>query len=121
MIELRWRATNIAGEVHENDGVCMDGETGIGRAFLVERGFRPAEWQWTMYADAPGFFRDPARCQGKADTKEQAKAAVEEAYRHFVAEKPEGRAYYQKASREMRERAALFEGRRGGRAEPIWP
>jgi hypothetical protein len=101
VIELRWRATNIAGEVHENDGTCMDGETGIGRAFLVERGFRPTEWQWSMYADAPGFFRDPSRCQGKADTKEQAKAAVEAAYRDFAAS-PEARAYYQKAAREMR-------------------
>jgi hypothetical protein len=54
-----------------------------------------------MYGDAPGFFRDPSRCQGQADTKEQAKAAVEAAYRDFAAS-PEARAYYQKAAREMR-------------------
>jgi hypothetical protein len=55
------------------------------------------------------------------DTKEEAKAAVEEAYGHFVAAKPDARAYYQKAAREMRERAELFEARRAGQAEPIWP
>jgi hypothetical protein len=118
VIELRWRATRIAGETTENDGTCIDAETGIGRAFLVERGFKPAEWQWSMYADARGFFRDPSRWQGKADTKEEAEAAVEAAYRHF-ATNPEARAYYEKDSREMRERAALFEARRAGRLEPI--
>jgi hypothetical protein len=119
--KLRWRATRIAGEVLENDGLCVDGEAGIGRVRLHEYGFKPPEWPWSMYADAPGVFRDPSRCQGKADTKEEAKAAVEEAYRHFAAAKPEARAYYQKAAREMRERAELFEARRTGRAEPIWP
>jgi hypothetical protein len=83
MIELRWRATRIAGETLENDGVCLDGETGIGRVFLVERGFRPTEWQWSMYADAPGVNRRSFACQGKVDTKEEAKAAVEQAYGHF--------------------------------------
>jgi hypothetical protein len=120
VIELRWRATCIPGETLENDGVCMDGETGIGRAFLVERGFRPTEWQWSMYADAPGVDRGAFTFQGKVDTKEEAKAAVEAAYRDFAAN-PDARAYYQKAAREMRERAELFEARRAGRAEPIWP
>jgi hypothetical protein len=120
-LNLRWRATRIAGEVLENDGVCMDGEAGIGRVRLHEYGFKPPEWHWSMYADAPGVFRDPSRSQGKADTKDEAKAAVEVAYAHFVAATPDARACYQKAAREMRERAELFEARRSGRADPIWP
>jgi hypothetical protein len=105
MVELRWRATRIAGEALENDGICMDGETGIGRVRLHEYGFKPSEWTWSMYADAPGVFRDPSRCQGKANTKEEAKAAVEE-----------GRAYYAKAAREMRERQSC--SRRDGPGAP---
>src|SRR3954464_9909068 len=117
-MELRWRAPRIAGHGLENDRLCMDGEVSIGRVRLHEYGFKPPEWHWSMYADAPGVSRDPSRCQGTADTKEQAKAAVEEAYAHFVAATPEARAYYQKAAREMRERAEMFEARRAGRVEP---
>jgi hypothetical protein len=74
-----------------------------------------------MYADAPGTIPRSFAFHGRVDTKEQAKAAVEEAYARFVAATPDARAYYQRADREMRERAELFEARRAGRAEPIWP
>jgi hypothetical protein len=121
MIELRWRATRIAGEALENDGICMDGEAGIGRVRRHEYGFKPPEWHWSMYADAPGTIPRSFAFHGKVDTKEEAKAAVEEAYAHLVAATPDARAYYQKAAREMRERAELFEARRAGWGETIWP
>jgi hypothetical protein len=121
MIPLRWVATRIAGDVLENDGVCMDGEASIGRVRRHEYGFKQPEWHWSMYADAPGTIPRSFAFHGKVDTKEQAKAAVEEAYARFVAATPDARAYYQKAAREMRERAEMFEARRAGRVEPIEP
>ena len=88
----------------------MDGEASIGRVRRHEYGFKPPEWHWSMYADAPGTIPRSFAFHGKVDTKEKAKAAVEEAYAHFVAATPDARAYYQKAAREMRERAALCGG-----------
>jgi hypothetical protein len=120
-MQLRWVATRIAGEVLQNDGLCMDGEASTGRVRRHEYGFKPPEWHWSMYADAPGTIPRSFAFHGKVDTKEQAKAAVEDAYAHFVAATPDARAYYQKAAREMRERAEMFEARRAGRVERMEP
>src|SRR3978361_1393003 len=99
-MNLRWVVTRIPGDCLKNAGLCMDGKPSIGRVRRHEYGFKPPEWHWSMYADAPGTIPRSFAFHGKVDTKEQAKAAVEEAYGHFVAAKPDARAYYQQDTRE---------------------
>src|SRR3954470_7439815 len=109
MIELRWVATRIAGNVLENDGVCMDGEANVGRVRMTENRSKPPEWRWSMYAVAPGTVPQPFEFQGKVDTKEQAKAAVEEAYEHFVAATPDARPHWQKSCADLKARMERFQ------------
>jgi hypothetical protein len=59
----------------------------------------------------------PCAFHGKVDTKEEAKAR-RGSLRAFRRRNPDARAYYQKAAREMRERAEMFEARRAGLVEP---
>jgi hypothetical protein len=67
-----------------------------------------------MYADAPGVTPRSFAFHGKVDTKDEAKAAVEEAYGHFLAARPEARSYWQKSCADLKARMERFEAVRRG-------
>jgi hypothetical protein len=106
-MQLRWRATHFPpSPPKKNDGVCLDDEATVGRVLLNEHGPTQGLWMWSMTACAPGVDARSFEASGRLSTKEEAKAAVEQAYAGFIAASPGARDHWQKHMAEVEARMA---------------
>jgi hypothetical protein len=106
-VNLRWRATHFPpGPPEKNDGVCLDGEATVGRVRMIEHPPQQGLWMWSMTACAPGVDARSFEASGRLSTKEEAKAAVEQAYASFIAANPKARDHWQKHCAELEARMA---------------
>src|SRR3954463_12379904 len=117
-MNLRWRATHFPpSPPKQNDGVCLDGEATIGRVLLNDHGPTRGVWMWSMTACAPGVDARTFEASGRLSTKDEAKAAVEQAYARFIAAHPNAREQWQKHCAELKARMERFQASRGS----SWP
>jgi hypothetical protein len=117
-MQLRWRATHFPPSPPEqNDGVCLHGEATVGRVLLNDHGPTSGVWMWSMTACAPGVDARSFEASGRLPTKQEAKAAVEQAYARFVAAHPNAREHWQKHCAELKARMERFQASRGS----SWP
>jgi hypothetical protein len=104
-MQLRWRATHFPpSPPKKNDGVCLDGEATVGRVLLNDHGPTRGVWMWSMTACAPGVDARAFEASGRLATKEEAKAAVEQAYGRFIAANAKARDHWQKHCAELKAR-----------------
>ena len=70
MTDIGWRKTDLSD--NENDFVGYDGETKIGRVYLVTTSGLPAHWAW---------FPAKGGGSGRAESRREAMMKVEERWR----------------------------------------
>jgi hypothetical protein len=87
MVELRWVLTrktfpSLAKRTRRLY-VAFDGVTPVGRVYCIEAGQQHGKWKWSMTAIRSNADR-ASPTMGNADSKEEAKRHVEEAYNELV-------------------------------------
>jgi hypothetical protein len=90
-LSLRWVATQFNNDPPEvDDGKLLDEHAPVGRCRLSTQN-NPKGWVWTLTC---GSGREPFATKGVEETKEAGKAALERAYRAWVAlDHPDNRAF----------------------------
>jgi hypothetical protein len=87
MVELRWVLTRKTFPALAKRTryllVAFDGETSVGRVYRIEAGQQHGKWKWSMTALRSNVYPD-SPTTGEADSKEEAKRHVEEAYDSLV-------------------------------------